>query len=187
MTGKTDRRNRELQDDLGLIGEVVKPHGIRGEVKIYLYSEQPENFKQYKKIVLQEPTGSGTETYNVLKSREQGKLAILQLEGIGTREAAEALQGSKIWTNKTDFPTLDSDEYYWHQLKGLVVMTETGQELGRVTKLFNTTAHDIMVVTGAGREYLIPVKGDIVIDVDEQEGKITISPPLACLRLINNE
>ena len=183
MTRKTDRRNRELQDDFGLIGEIVKPHGIRGELKVYLYSEQPENLQQYKKIVLQEPTGSGTETYNVVKSRGQGKLAILRLEGVGTREAAEALQGSRVWVNKTDFPTLDSDEYYWHQLKGLVVMTETGQELGRVTKLFNTTAHDIMVVTGAGHEFMIPVKGDIIRDIDEQGGKIIISPPPGLLEI----
>lgn len=183
MTRKTDRRNRELQDDFGLIGEIVKPHGIRGELKVYLYSEQPGNLQQYKKIVVQEPTGSGTETYNVVKSRGQGKLAILRLEGVGTREAAEALQGSRIWVNKTDFPTLDSDEYYWHQLKGLVVMTETGQELGRVTKLFNTAAHDIMVVTGAGHEFMIPVRGDIIRDIDEQGGKIIISPPPGLLEI----
>jgi len=183
MTRKTDRRNPELQDDFGLIGEIVKPHGIRGEVKVYLFSEQPENIKQYKKIVLQEATDSRQETYSVIKSREQGKLAILQLEGVGTREGSEALQGSKIWVNKSNFPTLDSDEYYWHQLKGLVVMTETGQELGRVTKLFNTTAHDIMVVSGAGHEFMIPMKGDIIREIDDQGGKIIISPPPGLLEI----
>ena len=183
MDRRINRRNRELNDDLGMIGEVVKPHGIRGEIKVYLYSEQPENFKQYKKIVLQEPTGSGTETYNVVKSREQGKLAILRLEGVGTREAAEALQGSKIWLNKADFPTLDSDEYYWHQLHGLMVMTETGQELGRVTNLFSTTAHDIMVVTGAGHEFMIPVNGDIIRNIDVQGEIIIISPPPGLLEI----
>lgn len=183
MIRKIDRSNRELQDDLGMIGEVARPHGIHGEVKVYLYSGQPENLQQYKKIVLQEPTGSSTETYNVVKSREQGKLAILQLQGVDTREAAEALQGSRIWVNKTDFPTLDSGEYYWHQLKGLVVVTETGRELGRVAKLFNTTAHDIMVVTGAGHEFMIPVQGDIIRDIDEQGGKIIISPPPGLLEI----
>ena len=183
MDRKTDRRNRELQDDFVIIGEVVKPHGIRGEVKVYLYSERPENLKQHKKIILQESAGSGTEKYNVVKSREQGKLAILRLEGVGTREAAEALQGSKIWLDKADFPELNSDEYYWHQLEGLRVMTEAGQELGRVTNIFNTTAHDIMVVTGAGNEFMIPVKGDIIRDIDEQGGKITISPPPGLLEI----
>ena len=183
MTRKTDRRNPELQDDFGLIGEIVKPHGIRGEVKVYLFSEQPENLKKYKKIVLQELTDSAQETYTVVKSREQGKLAILQLEGVVTREEAEALQGKKIWVDKADFPALDSDEYYWHQLKGLKVLTEEGQELGRVTKLFNTTAHDIMVVTGAGHDFMIPVNGDIIREIDEQGDRIVISPPPGLLEI----
>ena len=183
MNRKTDRLNRELQDDFVVIGEVVKPHGIRGEVKIYIYSGRSESVKQYKKIVLQEPAGGRTETYSVVKIREQGKLVILQLEGVGTREAAEALQGSKICLNKADFPTLDSDEYYWHQLEGLVVMTESGQELGKVSRLFNTAAHDIMVVTGAEHEFMIPVKGAIIRSVDEQGGKIIISPPPGLLEI----
>ena len=183
MARMTDRRNPELPHDLGLIGEILKPHGIRGEVKVYLYSEQPENLKQYNEIVLQEPVDGRTESYSIIKSREQGKIAILQLENVGTREAAEALQGRKVLVSKADFPVLDSDEYYWHQLKDLVVVTETGQELGRVSKLFNTTAHDIMVVTGAGHEYMIPVKGDIIINIDEQGGKIIISPPPGLLEI----
>jgi 16S rRNA processing protein RimM len=171
-----------LKDELVTIGEVTKPHGIRGEVKAYLFSEQPGNLKKYKKLVLQDPAGGGTE-YNVVKSREQGKLAILQLEGVETREGAEALIGRKILVNVGDFPLLDSDEYYWHKLQGLVVFTDTGQELGRVTKLFNTTAHDIMVVTGAGDEFMIPVKGDIIREIDEQGGKIIISPPQGLLEI----
>jgi 16S rRNA processing protein RimM len=183
MSRNTDRLDRELQDDLVLIGEVVKPHGIRGEIKVYLFSEKPGNFKQYKEIFLQEPTGRGTEAFTVVKSREHGKLAILQLESVGTIEAAEDLKGRNIWVNKTDFPALGSGEYYWQQLNGLMVVTEAGQEIGRVSKLFNTTAHDIMVVTGAGHEFMIPVKGEIIKDIDEQGGKIVISPPPGLLEI----
>jgi 16S rRNA processing protein RimM len=160
-----------------MIGEVVKPHGVRGEIKVYLFSGKPRNFKQYKEIFLQGQAGSSTEAFQVVKSREQGKLAILQLEKIGTREAAEDLQGSTIWINKADMPALDTDEYYWQQLTGLMVETEEGQEIGRVARLFNTTAHDIMVVTGLGHEFMIPVQRDIIRDIDEQGGKIVISPP----------
>jgi 16S rRNA processing protein RimM len=62
-------------------------------------------------------------------------------------------------------------------------MTETGQELGSVTKLFNTTAHDIMVVSGAGHEFMIPMKGDIIREIDDQGGKIVISPPPGLLEI----
>jgi len=171
----------ELQGDYVKIGEIAKPHGIKGEVKVYPYSGRPENFKNYKQIVLQKYSDSGTETYKVVKSREQGKLAILELEGVRSRDAAEALQGSTVWLLKGDFQQLDSDEYYLHQLENLLVVTETGRELGRVTAFFSTPAHDIMVVTGKGHEYMIPARADIIRHIDEQGGKITILPPVGLL------
>ena len=173
--------NPESKDDLVMIGEIVKPHGIRGEVKVYSYSGSPENFKNYKKIVLQAQKESGTEIYEVVKSREQGNLAILELEGVASREAAEKLQGCKVWLMKGDFQRLAPDEYYWHQLENLVVITESGSELGKVTRLFSTPAHDIMVVTGKDHEYLIPVNAEIICKIDEQAGEITISPPAGLL------
>ncbi len=179
----TDRSDKRVEDDLVVIGEVVKPHGIRGEVKAYLFSEQPGNIEKYNEIVLQDPAGAGTGTYKVVKSRPQGKLAILQLEAVVTREDAESLQGSKILISKDDFPSLDADEYYWHQLQGLAVITDAGQELGRVARIFNTTAHDIMVVTGAGDEYMIPLQGDIISEIDAEGGKIIITPPLGLLEI----
>lgn len=181
MTQDPKLRNPELQDEYVMIGKIAKPHGIRGEVKVYSYSGRPENFKNYKKIVLQKQPDSGTKIYKVNKSREQGKLAILELEGVTSRDAAEALQGSTVWLMKGDFQKLDPDEYYWHQLENFLVVTESGRELGKVTAFFSTPAHDIIVVTGKGREYMIPAKADIIREIDEQGGKITISPPVGLL------
>ena len=183
MDRKTGALQPELHDEPVMIGEVARPHGIHGELKVYLFSGQPENFKQYKKIIMRQPAGGTPETYHVLKCREQGKQLIVRLQGVETREAAEALQGSGIWLNRDDFPELDPQEYYWHQLQGLQVETENGRALGRVARLFNTTAHDIMVVSGAGQEYMIPVRGDIIRSIDRQKGKILICPPPGLLEM----
>ena len=177
MIRKTDRNELDLTNDHAMIGEIIKPHGILGEVKIYPYSERPENFRNYREIILQKPAGNVAETYKVVKCRMQGRLALLQLQGVTSREAAESLQGSKIWLKKEDLPPLDPGEYYWHQLKDLLVVTESGQELGRASRLFSSMAHDILVVTGGGHEYMIPVNRDIIKGIDEQKGKIIISPP----------
>jgi 16S rRNA processing protein RimM len=177
MDRNSDRRNPELDEDLVIIGEIAKPHGIRGEVKVYSYSEQPENFKHYKEVVLQEPAENGTEIYKIIKSREQGKLTILQLEGVTSREEAEALKGSRVYLKKADFPKLDSDEYYWHQLIGFQVFTDAGRKLGEVSSLFSTNAHDVLVIKGGGREYLIPVNKEIIKEINDQEAKLLITPP----------
>jgi len=186
MTRNADGRNSDETDDLVKVGEIVKPHGIRGEIKIYPYSEQPENFKHYRKVVLQAASGSGAKIYTVVKSREQGRLAIIQLEGIDSREAAENLLGSTAWVEKSDFPDLAADEYYWHQLIGLQVFTDTGRDLGKVAGLFSTGAHDVLVVTGEGREYLIPVQEEIITRVDDRDGKLFIAPPPGLLE-VNEE
>jgi len=186
MSPNVDGRNSQLSDNLVKIGEIVKPHGIRGEVKIYSYSEQPENFKHYSKIVLQGASGSGTKIYIIAGSRKQGRLAIVQLEGIVSREAAASLAGNTVWVDKSDFPGLDADEYYWHQLIGLQVFTDTGRNLGKVAGLFTTGAHDVLVVTGEGREYLIPVQQEIITRVDDRGGKLFIAPPPGLLE-VNEE
>lgn len=174
---EADRENAAAAAGLVKIGEIVKPHSIRGEVKVYPYSGQPENFRDYRQVVLQEQAAGGMSAYKVVNSRGQGKLAILQLEGVTDREAAAALSGRTVWVKKSDFPALKADEYYWHQLEGLMVATVAGRELGRVASLFHTAAHDIMVVTGAGREYLIPVKAEFIREIDERHGKLLIEPP----------
>jgi 16S rRNA processing protein RimM len=169
------------------IGEVIRPHGIRGEVKIYSFSGASENFRNYKRIVLHDPAGTRSGSYEIVKSRMQGKLAILQLAGISSREDAEALQGSTVWLSKEDFPQLGPDEFYWHQLEGLAVLTETGRELGRVARLFGTRAHDVIVVTGTGREFLIPVKTEIIKEIDPGSGKLVVSPPPGLLEANEEE
>lgn len=177
MTRIIHRQRLDWPENLVKIGEIVKPHGIRGEVKAYSYSEQPENFKQYKKVVLQLPDEKGTAIYKVIGSRTQGKLAILQLGGITSREAAENIQGSGVWLEKGDLPQLGGDEFYWHQLLNLQVYTVTGRMLGKVAGFFSTKAHDVLVVTGEGREYLIPVKEEILTEIDVRHGKLLITAP----------
>jgi 16S rRNA processing protein RimM len=178
-----DQRNITLADDYELIGKVVKPHGIRGELKVYAFSESPDNFKLYKRLVLQKPGVDTIETYSLVKSRAQGKLAVVQLQGVDTRNKAEALQGSEIWLDRADLPGLKPGEYYWHQFVGLHVVPDTGKVLGTISGLFTTKAHDVMVIAGAKQEYMVPVKDEIIRQVDTKAGKIIIAPPPGLLEL----
>jgi len=119
----------------------------------------------------------------LINSRPQVKLAIVQLQGVNTREAAESLQGSEIWLDKSEFPDLEPGEYYWDQFVGLQAVTDTGIELGEISGLFATKAHDVMVIKGAGREYMIPVKDEIIKQIDTKAGKVIIAPPAGLLEV----
>lgn len=177
------RKNEEPTVDLVSIGEIIKPHSVKGEVKVLPYSGQPENFKNYERIYLQPREKDTPGIYRVLESRVQGKLVIVALEGITSRERAAELQGCTVLLNRDDFQRPGPDEYYWHQLENLRVITESGRDLGRVSRIIRTAAHDIMIVTGRGHEYMIPFKADIISNVNEQERQIVISPPEGLLDL----
>lgn len=172
-----------LTADHVLVGKVVKAHGIKGEVKVFPYSGSPQNFSSYKTLVLVEPETGALHSRAVSRARSQEKTAILELAGVVGRDAADSLRGFEVWVAKADLPESGPDEYYWHTMEGALVVTEDGRELGCVTGLFNAGAHDILVVTGQGREYLIPVLDEIICRIDEQNHTLVIAPPPGLLEL----
>ena len=134
------------QEDFILIGAVSKAHGMKGEVKIYCYSEQPDNFKEYRQVVLVDSKGKLSPHLKVKKSRAQGKVAITLLETITDRTRAEYVEGMGVLLPKEDLPDIEQDEYYWHQLIGKDVLDIDGKFLGTINNIFSNGAQDIMVL-----------------------------------------
>ena len=138
-----------------VVGKVAKAQGLSGELKIVPYSGNPEDLFCFQNIFLDRTFGS--QEYIVKTWRSHGKFAIVKLEEIRDRDGSEAQVGAEVLVLKSQMPTLSADEFYWHEMVGLRVITDQGQELGEVTSLIATGANDVMVVTGHDHEYLIPV------------------------------
>jgi 16S rRNA processing protein RimM len=155
--------------DFVLLGKVTKPHGIRGEVKVYPYSGQPENFLNYREVFFALSEDDNWIPYTIEKSRVQGNQVLLKLKNCTTRSGAEELVGREIWLDRQDLPELEDDEYYWFDFVGKGVVTDDGNELGKVTGVLETGAHGILVVTDKNQEYLIPVINTFIVRVDDKE------------------
>ena len=168
MQGKT------LTDDYLAVGKIVKPHGIKGELKVVPYSGAAEELLVFKTFFVQ--SKSTCERYNVLRNRAQGKFTILQVSGVTSRNAAEDLVGDEVFVLLSDMPELEDDQFYWHEMVGINVVTDNGQKLGQVTSLLDTGANDVLVVSGTGHEYLLPVIDEIIVSVDKEEGVLVVSP-----------
>ncbi len=164
-----------------LIGKVVKPHGIRGELKIYPYSQQPESIQSYKHLVLVNTNGERSPSLKVTKCRLLGKLAIVAIETVTDRNHAEQLQGMGVLVQVHSLPEAKEDEFYWFQLQGLLVRTEQGRLLGRVKHIFSNGAQDIMVIGDAPHEYMVPILDTIIVKQND-EG-IVINPPPGLLEM----
>lgn len=161
-----------------LLGKITKVHGIRGEVKVYPFSGQPENFLNYRDILLGAENSEHRVPYRVDKVRIQGRQVLLQLAGCATRADAEALVGRQVWLRRQDLPALEHDEFYLLDLEGKKVVTIGGLELGEVTGVLQTAAHDILSITGQSQEYLIPVEKSFIVRIGEEEVVLDVPPGL---------
>ncbi len=167
-----------------LIGKVVKVHGLQGELKVYPYSEQPENIKAYEEIILVTDESKLSVPISIVSCRIHKKFAFIRLDSIRSRHHAEKMVGMGILLDRDKLPPAAEGSYYWQDYIGLEVYTETGHFLGKIENLFFNGAQDVLVINGAGNEYLIPVSRDIIIK-ENKEGLVITPPP--GLLAINSE
>ncbi|MDH4317783.1 MAG: ribosome maturation factor RimM, partial [Desulfobulbaceae bacterium] len=147
------------------VGKIAKAHGIRGEVKIYPYSGQPENFLQYKKVYLHGRGNNGLHSLEIEQCRVQSNIILAKFKNICTRNDAESLLGLEISIKNSELPPLGDGEYYYHEFIDKSVKTREGRILGRVHNIFDNGAHDILEVHDGKREYLIPLLDEFIVMV----------------------
>lgn len=173
---------RFSEDKYILIGAISKAHGMKGEVKVYSYSGQPEAFSGYKSVTLVSHEGELSPLLQVKKTRPQGKMAIMLFESVEDRNRAEYVEGMGVLVDKNDMPEIAEEEFYWHQLIGKKVLDKDNKELGNVVDMFSNGAQDLMVIhsDGATKIY-VPFIEEIVIKFEDEY--IQIDPPEGLLDL----
>lgn len=152
-----------------LIGKIVNAVGLKGEVKIYNYSDSHEIYENTNAVYVDD------ELMKVQRVRLQKNMVILKLEGIDDRNEAERAKGREIFVTEDDLPELEEGEYYIRDLIGMEVVLEDGSHLGTMTDVLQNSPQDIFqLVTENGKEVLIPRVPEFVIDINTDERKITV-------------
>jgi 16S rRNA processing protein RimM len=154
------------------MGRIAAPYAIRGWIKIQPFTEYLDSLLDYPVWRLGKQTG--WQEYRVLDARVHSNHLIAQLEGVDDRSQAEALQGLEIAVGRDELPEAEEDEYYWDDLIGLDVVNLDGVNLGKVSGLLETGAHDVLKVEDGERQRLIPFTEPIVVEVDLQAGWIKV-------------
>ena len=177
MTEKADAGRRQRPEGEGepfvTLGRISGAYGVRGWVKVYSETSPRENILAYAPWDL--VRAGHRQRVEVEDGRPQGRILVARLEGCADRDAAEALVGSEIQVPRSRLPDdLAPGEYYWADLVGLRVETLEGVELGRIERLFETGANDVIVVAGE-RERLLPyVWQQVVHEVDLAAGVMRV-------------
>ena len=163
-----------------VVGQIGKPHGIRGEVSVAVRTDAPEE-RFVPGAVFH--TASGKLALESLRWH-QGRL-IARFEGVHDRDGAEALRGTELQVDSASLtPPDDPDEFHDHQLVGLRVVSTDGRDLGSVARIDHAPASDLLVLarTGGGSA-LIPFVSQIVPTVDLAAGRVVVDLPEGLLEL----
>ena len=150
-----------------LVGEVLKPQGIRGEIKVKPFTDSAEDFKNFKRIFLD------GEEYKILSVRAGAGEVYLALRGVPDRNAAELLRGKKITVPRDEAPEPEEGRYYIADLLESEVLTEAGETIGRLIDI-RQAATDIYTVKSGEKEILFPAVKGVITRIDVENKQITV-------------
>jgi len=154
-----------------VVGRVLRPHGIRGELRVKILTDYPERISDLAAVYL----GSDYRRYALIGARLHKDALLLRLEGCDDRNAAEALRGLSVSITRDDAVPLEDDEYYHFQLIGVQVESESGEILGEIAEVLMTPGvNDVYVVHGPLGEVLIPGIRDVVQELDLDAGRMVV-------------
>ena len=161
----------EQSDGYIVIGQITKPHGVRGELRVKPHTDEPVRFTWLEHIFVGETAPKQTA---VEKVRLHQDMILLKLTAVSDRTAAEALRGELLLLPEAEALPLAEDEYYLFQLEGMAVVTEAGEALGVLIRVMETGANNVFVVEGTSGELLLPDIKEVVQEIDFENGRITV-------------
>jgi 16S rRNA processing protein RimM len=166
-----------VKDGQVVLGRAVGAHGLRGQVRVRIFGDGPENLARQADVWLaldegdSEPRRFTSRLIGTGRARE----VRLALEGIEDRDAAQALKGLLVLGTVENLEPLPEGEYYWHQLVGCRVESREGRIVGTVREIWETGAHDVLVVEGGdGSQHLISTARELVPEIDPEAGRIVV-------------
>lgn len=151
-----------------IVGTVLKPQGIRGEIKIKPFTDSADTFREFARVFV------GGEEYKILSVRTGDGFVYLGLRGIPDRNAAELLRGKEVTIPREEAPVLPEGSYYIADLLGSEIVTEEGEALGSLKDVTQAST-DIYTMSAGERDILFPAAKGVVVEVNVAEKRITVN------------
>lgn len=160
------------------LGAITGPHGVRGLVKVKPFTEVPEDVAAYGPV--EDETGNRRFTLRVTGAAK-GQV-IVAVDGVGDRNAAEALKGERLYVDRSALPDPDDGSFYHADLIGMDLVGMDGTPLGTVTALYDFGAGDVLEFRGAdGKARMLPFTEEVVPTVDLEARRMVVDPPEGAL------
>lgn len=162
--------------DLIVVGEVTRPHGVRGAVRVLPVTDFPERLLHLREVAVVH--GGRTRTMAVEQAEAAGRFVAMKLAGVDTPDDAAALRGATIEVPAADAVPLPPGQFYVFQIVGLRARTAAGEVLGEVVDVLRTGSNDVYVVrSSGGTETLLPAVEGVIETIDLAAGEVVVRPP----------
>jgi 16S rRNA processing protein RimM len=169
-------------DDLVVIARAVRTHGLKGEIVAELLTDFPERFEDLEELILVSPSGDR----NVVQLEDswfQKDRVVLKLAGCDDVDSAKQFVGYEFAVEESERVPLEEGEFYDWELEGCTVKVGD-KSIGQVRSVMRTGGTEILVITDdSGKEQLVPLAAEIVVEIDKAARVILIDPPDGLLDL----
>ncbi len=173
-------------DDCFELGHIQKPHGLKGEIGIYLDTDYPGDYTELGSVFVLEENGLVPFFIEYLQPTTDQR-AIVKFEDIDSQDSARAFQGKKLYLPLDMLPPLDGNQFYFHEVVGFRVKDDSEGEIGTVLSVYSAGPQDLLAVEYQGHEVLIPIIDEIIMEVNREEELITVRLPEGLLDLYTEE
>lgn len=164
-----------MSDEKICVGVISGSYGVQGELRVKSFCAVPEDIETYSPLT----TEDGKSSFVLALVRPMKNGFVARIADVSTKEQADALRATQLFTRRDDLPTLPNDEYYYSDLTGLEVFDTGGTSLGHVKSVQNHGAADLLEIHVAGgtATVLMPFTMAVVPTVDLTSGRIVADPP----------
>jgi 16S rRNA processing protein RimM len=153
------------------VGLLRRPHGVHGEILMEVYTDFPDRLEDGTTVFL----GGKHKPATIRHIRHHNDGLLFSFDGVETPESAGLLRKQMVYVKTTTRPALPDGQYYHHQIIGMIVVDDTGNELGKLTEIIETGANDVYVVkSDEGKEILLPSIKQVVLDVNIEANKMIV-------------
>lgn len=153
------------------VGQLRRPHGVRGEMQMALYTEFPERLKPGINLYI----GEKHQLVTIRSQRMHRAVMLIAFEEYPDRTAVEVLRNQMVYVPVESLPELPEGEYYQYELIDLTVKTDDGQNLGVVEEVLETGANDVLLVRQPdGKEVLLPFIDEVILNIDLESGILLV-------------
>ena len=157
------------------LGEILKPHGIKGELKILFYNEESKSLQKNQKVFLESPQKNIIE-YKIERIFYSFRKNRIKFFDINTIDEADDLRGYIVNVDRNDLPKINDSEYYLIDLVGYSLIDKSNNNYGKVIEVLALPANSVLNISKDDKEYLIPLIDDVVLEVDQNQEVIIIDP-----------